>query len=232
VGAVREPPLPRGLNRIGLNTQTAPTRRREYLLWGISINFLVIRMNSSERHRRRSLRLEGYDYSQAGAFFVTVCTRDRECWFGEITEGGEMKLNEYGQLVQTSWRWLADQYHHVELDEWVIMPNHLHGIIWLIEDDRRGGSRTAPTQEVRTAPTKKRKPLGRLIGAFKTISTKRINQLREMPGAVLWQRNYYEHIVRDEMELNQVREYIINNPLKWDLDGENPQNLTPVSKHW
>lgn len=165
------------------------------------------------RHHRRSIRLKGYDYAQAGAYFVTMCTRDRACLFGDITDE-RMCLNDCGQLVADSWRWLSGRYPYVGLDEWVVMPNHLHGIIILIEPDGRGGSRTAPTQN--------HKSLGRLIGAFKTVSTKRLNAIRHTPGDSVWQRNYYEHIVRDEESLARIRQYIIDNPSRWDEDRENP----------
>ena len=179
-----------------------------------------------EIHHRRSIRLQGYDYSRAGAYFVTICTQNRECLLGNIGDG-EMRLNEAGRIVADSWIWLATQYDHVELDEWVIMPNHIHGIIVIADDDRGGpvvggthrsthdgwgGSRTAPTG------TGKRKPIGRLVGAYKTVSTKRINVLRATPGAKLWQRNYWEHIIRNEPELNRIREYIQNNPAQWQSD--------------
>ena len=95
-------------------------------------------------HRRRSIRLQGYDYSQAGAYFVTLCTQNRQCLFGEIVNG-DMRLNEAGRIVADSWAWLAEQYDHVSLDEYVVMPNHAHGII-VITDDCRGGSRVAPTE--------------------------------------------------------------------------------------
>jgi REP element-mobilizing transposase RayT len=176
------------------------------------------------RHHRRSIRLKGYDYAQAGAYFVTLCTQARECLLGEVA-GNAMRLNDWGRIVAESWEWLAEQYPYVELDEWVVMPNHMHGIIVLVNDDGgdgplgRGGSRPAPT---RPAPTTKRKPLGQLIGAFKTVSAKRINLMRGTPGAPVWQRNYYEHIVRDDRALKAIRHYIQNNPLKWALDMDNP----------
>ena len=112
-----------------------------------------------DRPRRNSLRLKGYDYTQPGAYFVTICTKNRECLFGEIV-GGILKLNEYGDIVAKSWQWLEQQYSYVELDVWVVMPNHLHGII-IITD---------------TSNDIKPKPLGRLVGAFKTVSAKKINQ--------------------------------------------------------
>ena len=142
------------------------------------------------KHHRRSIRLKGYDYAQAGAYFVTICTQDRACLFDDVIDG-QMRLNDCGQVVADSWSWLSGRYLHVDLDEWVVMPNHRHGI--MILTDGRGGSRTAPT--------KNRKPIGRLIGAFKTVSTKRLNTVRNTPGAPVWQRNYYEHIVRSEESL-------------------------------
>jgi putative transposase len=148
---------------------------------------------------------------------------------------GEMILSDHGRIAEDAWRWLAERHPYVTLDAWVVMPNHLHGII-VIEDVSAGCSRTAPIARnvpldgrgaSRSAPTesnasKERKPLGRLIGAFKTVSTKRINELRGTPGQVFWQRNYYERAIRNHRELDAIREYIANNPLHWELDQENP----------
>jgi REP element-mobilizing transposase RayT len=160
---------------------------------------------------RKIIRLKNYDYSSAGGYFVTICTQNRKCLFGKI-RAGQMMLNDIGQMICEKWEWLAKQYDYVELDEWVIMPNHMHGII--VITNRRGGSRTAPK--------KKRKPLGRLIGAFKTVTTKQINQIQATPGKKLWQRSYYEHVIRNENELDLVRKYIVDNPLQWESDRENP----------
>jgi len=162
------------------------------------------------KHHRRSIRLKGYEYTQAGAYFVTICVQGRECVLGEVV-GGQMQLNDWGCVAEECWMWLADQYPYVTLDASVIMPNHLHGII--VVDDGRGGSRTAPTT---------RKPLGRLVGAFKTVSTKRINEMRGTPGAVFWQRNYWEHIIRNDADLARIREYIQNNPARWMEDQLHP----------
>ena len=159
-------------------------------------------------HNRRSIRLKGYDYTQEGAYYVTVCVQDRKCRFGNIQEG-KMILNDAGTVVNDVWQWLGEQYGYVELDEFIVMPNHIHGII-CINDAGRGGSRTAPTMKI--------KPLGQLIGAFKTVSTKQINMRRQISGDQLWQRNYYEHIIRDEPDLIRIREYIINNPAQWEQD--------------
>jgi REP element-mobilizing transposase RayT len=171
----------------------------------------------AERRQRRTIRLQGYDYTSAGAYFVTICTHKRQCLFGEIVNG-MMQLNEYGQIVSDSYLWLASQYPYVYLDQWVVMPNHLHGIIGLSDDLRRGVSRNAPTIDTVT----KRKSLGRLIGAFKTVSTKQINILRDTPGTPVWQRNYYEHIIRNEESLRSIRQYIDNNPLAWQKDQLHP----------
>ncbi|NJN56725.1 MAG: transposase [Leptolyngbyaceae cyanobacterium SL_5_9] len=170
-----------------------------------------------DKHHRRSIRLQGYDYSSPGAYFITVCTHQRECLFGEITDG-EMRLNELGQIAANVYLWLAMQYSYVHLDAWVVMPNHLHGIL-VLTDPCRGVSRNAPTEDATT-----RKSLGRLIGAFKTVSTKRINLMRDTSGSVVWQRNYYEHIIRNEKSLHYIRQYIHHNPVSWQQDQLHPDN--------
>ncbi|MBI3089709.1 MAG: transposase [Candidatus Tectomicrobia bacterium] len=167
------------------------------------------------KHHRRSIRLESYDYSQPGAYFVTVCTRNRACVLGHITDG-QMRLNSHGASIQACWQELPQRYHHVGLDSFIVMPNHLHGIL-VLSADRRGGSRTAPT------PCVEQKPLGRLIGVFKTVSTKRINEMQGAPGRTIWQRNYFERVIRNEEELRHIREYLVTNPSRWAVDRENPE---------
>jgi REP-associated tyrosine transposase len=137
--------------------------------------------------------------------------------FGDIVEG-TMLLNRPGECAAQSWEWLGRRHDRVSLDAWIIMPNHLHGVI-IFDDRTEGGSRTAPTPS-------KEKPLGRRIGAFKTLSTKRINQIRGTPGTPVWQRNYYEHVIRDENELNRIRTYIEANPAMWNMDDENPAAMS------
>ena len=180
---------------------------------------------SPQRHHRRTLRLKEFDYTQAGYYFVTIVVKERECLLGEIV-GEEMKLNDMGRIVAVSWEWLRDQYSYVELDEYIVMPNHVHGIIVIrdtgngaIASHRRGDSRIAPTA---TPLVQKRKSLGRLVGAVKTVSAKKVNLGRGTPGQPLWQRNYYEHVIRNEASLSQIRQYIRDNPAKWELDQENP----------
>ncbi len=148
--------------------------------------------------------------------------------FGAIVDGA-MQLNECGQIVANHWQWLAIQYPYVKLNEWVVMPNHLHVILVLTDTPRRGDSRIAPTIHDATQPTStndasKHKPLGRLIGAFKTVSTKEINQIRNVPGVPIWQRNYYEHIIRHKEALQNIRHYIQTNPQSWNIDRLHPNN--------
>lgn len=167
-------------------------------------------------HHRRSIRLKNYDYSCTGMYFVTICIENRECLLGEIIEG-QMHMSDAGRIVAETWQWLASQHDYIVLDEWVIMPNHIHGIVTIVDAGRgdcKGDSRTAPTE--------KQKSLGRLIGAFKTVSSKRINIMRDSPGSKLWQRNYWEHIVRSEQSLQQIRQYIVHNPQMWIDDQLNP----------
>jgi len=162
-------------------------------------------------HHRRSIRLKGYDYTKDGLYFITICTLNHIHLFGKINNG-IMALNEVGQVAAEALQWLPGNYQYVEVAESMIMPNHLHAIIEI--GSCRGGSQTTLTQ---TGPTK-RKPLGRLVGSFKTVSSRRINEMRQMPGCPVWQRNYYEHIIRDHESYVKCCEYIRNNPLKWQED--------------
>jgi REP element-mobilizing transposase RayT len=163
-------------------------------------------------------------------YFVTICTYQKQCLFGDIING-QMQLNQYGSIVAQTYQWLSQRYPYVCLDEWIIMPNHLHGIMVLTDTPCRGDSRTAPTstvpiQNISTSSNhvSKTKLLGRLIAGFKSASTKQINILRNAPGTPIWQRNYYEHIIRNQTALDRIREYIINNPISWKIDQLHPNN--------
>ena len=195
-------------------------------------------MTDEVNRQRRSLRLQGYDYAQAGAYFVTLCTQGRECLFGEIMDG-KMLLNDAGRMVNEEWHALPQRFPTVELDAFVVMPNHVHGIIVIASSGnnpapvgaglvpaRNGATtRVAPTLGDRVAPT-----LGDMVGAFKSrVTVKYVHGVKSngwlsCHGRV-WQRNYYEHIIRDEASLHRIREYIVNNPLQWALDRENPANV-------
>ncbi len=181
------------------------------------------------RHHRQSIRLRGYDYTQAGAYFVTIVVRDRECLLGDIVDG-EMRLNDYGRAVAAEWQKLPVRFPHVTTDASIVMPNHLHGIIVI-----GGGVRAKHPPAISTPPlylsadASPLRPTGTISGSlgaivqnFKSTATRVVNALRQTPGLPLWQRNYFERIVRDERELNRIRAYIVNNPLKWALDTEHP----------
>jgi putative transposase len=169
------------------------------------------------RHRK-SPRLSGYDYSQAGACFVTVCVQGRQGLLGEILHG-EMRLNQAGYMVERWWKELERKFSLIKIDEYdVVMPNHFHGIVFIPE-------LSAPTTEGgHTGP-----PLQRIVQWFKTMTTNEyIHGVKEhgwpqFKGS-LWQRSFYDHVIRDEASLNRIREYIASNPLRWDLDRENPRS--------
>ena len=176
-----------------------------------------------ERHHRRSIRLKGYDYSQPGTYFITICAHDRACLFGEVVDG-EMRLNEYGHIVRRCWEEIPLHFPHAELDTFVVMPNHVHGIVILTVGARHDvGARHAvplPHTEQFGKPVPGSIPT--IVRSFKSATTRHINALRGTPGAPVWQRNYYEHIVRNEESLNRIREYILTNPIRWAMDWENP----------
>ena len=168
-----------------------------------------------ERHRRQSIRLRGYDYTQAGAYFVTISTMNRTCLFGEVVNG-EMRLNDPGWVAQAAWDDLPTHYPYIALDAVVFMPNHVHGIIVLTDTPVGAGLKPAPT-----IPTIRR-GLPEIIRAFKTFSARRINLLRGTTGTAVWQRNYYEHIIRNDDSLDHIRRYLLDNPARWSFDRENP----------
>ena len=194
-----------------------------------------------EIHHRRSIRLKGYDYSQNGAYFITICAQDRACLFGEIVNG-EMQYNDAGKMVQSLWQNIPENYQGVQIDEFIIMPNHLHGIIVfdvgaglvpvpidnlpiLIDNSSTifnnfsnnwSTTRVDPTGGGRFSRT-----VGDVVGGFKSRAT--VEYIRGVKNhqwaafrARLWQRNYYEHIIRNEHTLYDIRDYIINNPIRWE----------------
>ncbi|MFN7412929.1 transposase [Anabaena sp. AL09] len=231
---------------------------------------------NSNIHHRRSIRLKRYDYTQRGAYFVTICTHQRNCLFGEIVDG-EIKLNTNGEIARGSWLSIPRHFKNVELDEFVIMPNHLHGIIIIDSSEVVGEALAnqdfsqlfsevvgealanqdfsqlfsevagealanqdfskqqnlssqcfAPTvytgETVKINGTKPQS-LAAITQNYKSVSTRQINRMNKAKGNVIWQRNYYEHIIRNEEALNNIREYIVNNSINWVKDQENPANF-------
>lgn len=216
--------------------------------------------NKPNLHRRRSIRLKGYDYSQPGAYFITICTNNRECLFGEIVHE-KMVLNDAGNMIQTIWDEMPFNYIGTEIDQFVVMPNHIHGIVFInvgatpcgypdsgpraCPDATLCGCPDATTNGYPILKTRGGSMNGEKIGQpqgvaptgglslfdvvhrFKTMTTKRYTDGVKQSGwqsfqGKLWQRNYFEHIIRNDAELNGIREYIIYNPLNWALDNENP----------
>ena len=171
---------------------------------------------------RRSIRLKGYDYTLEGAYFVTICTQNRKCLFGDIIDG-EMHLNDAGKILQTTWDDLPNHYPHIELDESVIMPDHFHGIIWIMDghpdvDGRVSNPPLRPPHDTNAIPNadgRRTHGLPEIIRALKTFSSRRINELRKSPGSKIWQRNYWDYIIRNDRDLERIRTYIQNNPSKW-----------------
>ena len=199
-----------------------------------------------DRNHRRSIRLKGYDYSQVGAYFVTICTQNRELLLDDIG----IRL-----MIQKWWHALPEKFPDVRTDQFVIMPNHIHGIIFIVSvgaDHRvcpnEGNHTGLPLQHRANAhvgadqrvcpnegnhiglPLQTRPTMGRIVQWFKTMTTNdyikavRMNNVEPFPGK-LWQRNYYEHITRNETDLDSIRQYIIDNPAKWEEDEDNPKNL-------
>jgi len=171
-------------------------------------------------HHRRSIRLKGYDYSQAGMYFVTICCQDKICRFGKI-ENEAMGLNDFGKIAYDEWVKLQERYPNVLLDIFQIMPNHIHGIIVLndvgatlavalndVANDNRAGASPAPT-------------VGNIVGGYKSLVANRCLEICKSQNdymGKLWQRNYWEHIIRNEQSYQHIADYIFNNPINWDND--------------
>lgn len=174
---------------------------------------------------RQSIRLKNYDYSQPGYYFITICTQDRIHRFGKIIDE-KMRLNDAGGIVADEWKKTPIMRKNIQLDEWIIMPNHFHAIITVGARCTRPMNNTRPLTEngrtvngrMQSAPTGSRVVLGDIVRGFKSSVTKRVRQLPNMNDTGLWQRNYWEHIIRNENELNHIRNYIRHNPQKWEMD--------------
>ena len=223
-----------------------------------------------KNRRRRSIRLPGYDYTQPGAYFVTICTHERQHLFGDVV-AGQMRLSTAGRVVDWYWRRLPQHFPHVRLDAHMVMPNHAHVILWIVDAVGATHSPTISGQMVNavltdgpdqtqrvlgnaspllansektvnvvptdgpdqtqrvlgnaSSPLRPNGPapgsVGAIIGNFKSVTTRRINKMNHAPGDPVWQRNFYEHIVRNERALHAIRQYIADNPARWHLDRYN-----------
>jgi len=164
-------------------------------------------------HYRKRLRLQGRNYGQEGYYFVTFATRHLEHIFGQV-KNGELILNEFGRIAQEEWLRAARVRKHIELDAFVIMPNHIHGLIFISCTSRKPKKSGARSGSI-----------GAIIGQFKSLVSKRVNEIRKTPGAALWHRGFYERVIRNEKELDRIRRYIQNNPKKWSEDRLNKNPL-------
>ena len=175
-------------------------------------------------HHRRSIRLHGYDYSTEGGYFITIVTHERQQLFGEIVDGA-MNLNEYGIIARDEWFRTAQIRSYVELfeDDFIVMPNHVHGIIWIT--NLVGAYCNTPLPKNTRLPANSfHSPgigIGAIVRGYKSTVTKRINLLRDTRASPLWQRNYYEHIIGADREYEAIAEYIYSNPSNWKMDKEN-----------
>ena len=185
------------------------------------------------KHRRRSIRLPNYDYSQSGAYYITIVTWHREYLFGDVVNG-EMVLSKFGLVAKQQWENLPDRFPNITLGAFVIMPNHMHGVIVIMPGrgtaenlDYHDGefSRHAPTHEQYQKPVKGSIPT--IVRSYKSSVSYRINLMRGTQAIPVWQRNYYEHMIRNERDLQNKTDYIEANPMLWAEDEENPINTKP-----
>ena len=173
-------------------------------------------MDRTRLPNRQSIRLREFDYSRNGAYFVTVCTTQRLCLFGDI-EDGEIRLSPVGQVTRLRWQDLPSHTPGLTLDVWVVMPNHLHGIIVLPGSSVTG----VPVSNLPRGP--KPGSLGAAIAGFKSAVSRDIAEKHLSPVRPLWQRNYYERVIRNDRELDAIRRYIVDNPLCWEDDPDHPR---------
>jgi len=187
------------------------------------------------RPQRKRLRWRSHDYAADATYFVTICTLDRQCVFGDVTDG-VVRRTAVGDVVDACWRAIPDHFPEVTLDAWVTMPNHLHAIIAIGEvlsftvgaghgRPERGHGRPQDGDGGPDRETARNRPLGTIIRLFKSAAMKRINEIRMTPGASLWQRGYHDRVMRDAADLARYRKYITDNPAQWSTDEENPVRL-------
>jgi putative transposase len=176
-----------------------------------------------EIHHRRSIRLQGYDYGQAGLYFITICDWQRECIFGEINDG-EMCLNPLGEIASDEWIRTAKMRQNIDTAEFVVVPNHVHGIIAIgdgMDATGRGTMHRAPTNDTEKFGKPTSNTIPTIVRGYKAAVTTKVNILRGSPQCPVWQQNYHEHIVRSEAEYLRIAAYILNNPRQWQEDSLN-----------
>jgi REP element-mobilizing transposase RayT len=175
------------------------------------------------RRSRRSIRHPGFNYADPGAYFITLCAYQRRFLFGQMV-GGKMSLSACGRIVEEEWRRTQSIRSEISLDQFVIMPNHIHAIVKISDRNNRDSDYLLLVRRSRLS----RRSLGSLVAGFKSSVTKRVKEQRQVSSDPLWQRNYYEHVIRDQKDLLSLRDYIATNPMRWAFDRENPQRDKPV----
>lgn len=196
----------------------------------------------ASKHERRSHRLSSHDYTQSGACFVTICAAGYRPLFGKV-RADHMVLSAFGQIVQAEWLVSSSIRREIQLDAFVVMPNHIHGIVWIAGHGGSGperadgnthppapitGGLVGPGPSSGQPPPRAHKSLGSFVAGQKSAVTCRVNTVRNTPGAPVWQRNYYDHIVRDDRDLNRIREYIVSNPARWAEDWHFDRGAKPL----
>jgi REP element-mobilizing transposase RayT len=175
---------------------------------------------------RKNIRLPEYDYSSGGAYYVTICTKNKACILGDIKEG-QMKLTAIGKIVQEQIQITPKIRRNVTIDSFVIMPNHIHMILLITSDDGRDMARHVPTTGRGRFGKPQSGTLSTIVGAIKSTITKNIHLQDGADGKSIWQGRFYEHVIRNEKSLEKIREYIYNNPRNWQVDDENSERIKP-----
>jgi putative transposase len=167
--------------------------------------------------QRKSPRLAGYDYAENGAYFVTICTHNREMLFGEVVDG-EMRLNDVGKVADWGWTQITTHFSQVEINCYVVMPNHVHGIIIIVNGNTVGTTHASSLPHTSRPNGPKRGSLSAIVGSYKSAVTKQINQIFNLDSGHIWQERYHDHIIRNDDTLNKIRGYVQTNPARWQED--------------
>jgi REP element-mobilizing transposase RayT len=177
------------------------------------------------KYRIESARLKNWDYSSNGYYYITICTYNREWLFGNIVDG-KMQLSTIGEIVLQGWNDSFVMRKELFCDKFIVMPNHIHGIVIIRKTDNTHNAETHRRGNVETygRASLRAKSISSFVAGFKSAMTKRINEFRQTPGVPVWQDRFYDHIIRDEKSLHKTREYVVNNPMNWENDEINQSN--------
>ena len=187
-------------------------------------NNLINQLKFKNKYRIESARLKGYNYSSAGAYFITICTKNKECFFGDVVNK-KMEYSKIGEMANRFWLEIKNLHNFIVLDEWIVMPNHVHGILFIKNDDSNSTHPVVETYHwhVSTFGKMTKRSISIIINHYKGILKKWCN--KNGHGNFNWQPRFHDRIIRDELELNNERQYILNNPANWEKDRNNKENL-------